>query len=159
MSHSPRQSSKPATTQIWHPMWGLCQWTKPYTYQCNAELLGDIASDPQERHHHQLAHVGQPAADSRSCTKIDFFPQKNTWKCMTFTVRLASQHLAVQNVIAYTISAVTICAGGLYPVTIRGHCDLSCHNPLHSQGEHGEWKEPHRREGSSNSILRWTGSL
>ena len=35
------------------------QWTGPQTYQCNGELLGDIASYPQLRQHHQLAHVGQ----------------------------------------------------------------------------------------------------
>ena len=134
-------------------------WTGLSTYQCNAELLGDIASHSRLRQHHQLAHVGWPVANSRSHTKNNFFPWKNTCKCMTFTVRPTGQHQAVCIAIAYTISAVTICAGGLCPVTIWGHFDLSCHNPLHSQGDHGEQEEPHRREGSSTSILRWTGSL
>ena len=78
---------------------------------------------------------------------------------MTFTVRLTGQHQVVHDTITYTNIAVMICTGGLCPVTIGGHCNLSCHNPLHSQGECGDQKEPHRREGSSDSILRWTGSL
>ena len=54
--------------------YGACGWwTGPHTYQCDAELLGDIASHPQVRQHHQLAHVGQLAANSRSCTKTISF--------------------------------------------------------------------------------------
>ena len=74
-------------------------------------------------------------------------------------MRLTGQHQAVHNTITYTNSAVTICAEGFCPVTIGGHCDLFCHNPLHSQGEHEDKEEPHSREGHSNSIPRWTGSL
>ena len=135
------------------------QWTGPQTCKSNDELLGDIPSHPQLKQHHQLAHVSWLVAHSRSHTKNDFFPWKNTCKHMTFIVRLTGQHQSVSNTISYTSSAVTICAGRLCPVTIGGHCDMSCHNPLHSQGECGNQKEPHRREGSCNSILRWTGSL
>ena len=53
----------------------------------------------------------------------------------------------------------TSSAGGLCPVTNGGCCDQYSHNPLHSQGEHGDNKEPHNEEGSSTIILRWTGSL
>ena len=46
------------------------QWTGPHTHRCNTQLLGDIASHPQlRRRHHQLAHVGQLVANSRSHTK------------------------------------------------------------------------------------------
>ena len=58
------------------------QWTGPQTYQCNAELLGDIASHPQLRQHYQLAHVGQPVANSRSHTKMISFHKRtltNVW--------------------------------------------------------------------------------
>ena len=122
-------------------------------------LFGDIASHPQLRQHHQLAHLGQPVAKGRCHTKNYFFPWKNTCNCTTLTVRLTGQHQAVCNTISYTNRAVTICAGGLCPVTIGGHCDLFCYNPLHSQGECGDQEEPHSREGSSNFIPRWTGSL
>ena len=55
--------------------WGAySQWTGPHTYHCNAGLLGDIASHPQLRQHHQLAHFGQPVANSRSRIKNNFFP-------------------------------------------------------------------------------------
>ena len=74
MSHSPEWSGKPVTTQIWYPVWGLCEWTGPQTYQSNAELLGDIARHPQLKQHHHLAHVGWLAANNRSLTKNDFFP-------------------------------------------------------------------------------------
>ena len=77
------------------------QWTGAHTHRCNTQLLGDIASHPQLRQHHELAHVGQPAANSRSHTKNNFFPWKNTCKCMTFTVRLTGQHQAVHNTITY----------------------------------------------------------
>ena len=73
---------------------------------------------------------------------------------MTFSVRLTGQHQAVCDTIAYTNSAEGLC-----PVTIGGHCDLFCYHPLHSLGEHGDKEETHSREGSSNFILRWTGSL
>ena len=49
-------------------------WTGPHTHRCNTQLLGDIASHPQLRQHHQLAHVNQPVANSRSHTKSGFFP-------------------------------------------------------------------------------------
>ena len=49
------------------------QWTGPNTYRYNVELLGDTASFPKLRQHHQLAHVGQPVADSRSHTKMISF--------------------------------------------------------------------------------------
>ena len=73
---------------------------------------------------------------------------------MTFTVRPTGWHQAVHDAITYANSA-----GGLCPVTIRGHCDLSCHNLLHSLGECGDKEEPHSREGSFNSIQRWAGRL
>ena len=145
----------------WQPEFGAqCgaygQWTGLHTYQCNAELLGDIASHLQLRQHHQLAHFGQLVANSRSHIKNDFFPQKNTCKCMTFTVKLTDQHQAVHNTITYTISAVTSCAGGLCPVTIGGHCDLPCNNPLHSQEECGEL-ERNPTEERDVPIPSWDG--
>ena len=57
-------------------------WTGPQTYQNSAELLGDIASHPQLRKHHQLVHVGQLAANSRSHTKTISFHERtlaNIW--------------------------------------------------------------------------------
>ena len=52
-------------------------WTGPHTHRCNTQLLGDIASHPQlRRQHHQLAHVGQPAANSRSHTKMISFRER-----------------------------------------------------------------------------------
>ena len=86
--------------------------------------------------------------------KNDFFQQKNTSECTTFTVRPTGQHWAVCNNITHTNSA-----GGLCSVTNRGHCDLYSHNPLHSQGECGDHKEPHSKGGSSHIITRQTGSL
>ena len=139
----------PATTQIWHPNVGLMASGQ------DPILTGDIASHPQlRRQHHQLAHVGWPAAYARSCTKNDFFQQKHASQCTPFTVRLTGQHQAVCNNITHTNSA-----GGLCPVTNRGHCDLYSHNPLCSQGEHGDHEELHSEEGSSHVILRWTGNL
>ena len=89
----------------------------PHTH---TQLLGDITSHPQlRRQHHQLAHVAWPVANSRSHTKNDFFLRKNTSQCMTFTVRLTGQHQAVQDTITHTNSA-----GGLCPVTNRGHSEL-----------------------------------
>ena len=129
-------------------------WTGLHTHRCKTQLLGDIAGHPQLRQHHQLSHVDCPAANSRNHTKNDFFPWKNICQCMTFAVRPTGQHQAVCNTIADTNSA-----GGVCPVTIRGHCDLFHHNPLHSHGEHGDHEEPHSKEGSSNFILRWIGSL
>ena len=86
------------------------QWTGPHTHRCNTHLLGDIAIHPPlRRQHHQLAHVGQLAADSRSHTKNDFFQRKNT----------EGQNEAVCYTIIHTNSA-----GGLCQVTNRGHCDL-----------------------------------
>ena len=73
---------------------------------------------------------------------------------MTFTVRPTDQHWAVHDTIIHTNNA-----GGLCPVTNRGHCDLYSHNSLHSQGECGGIGEPHSEEGSSQIILRQTGSL
>ena len=131
------------------------QWTGPYAHRCNTQLLGEIASHPQlSRQHHQLAHVSQPVANSRSHTKNDFFQQKNTSQCMTFPVRPTGWHQAVHTTITHTNSA-----GGLCPVTNGGHCNLCKHDPLHSQGEHGDHKEPHNQEGSSKIILRLTGNL
>ena len=66
-------------------------------------------------------------------------------------MRPTGQHHAVCNSITHTNSA-----GGLCPVTNGGHCDLFSHNPL--QGECGDHKEPHCKEGSSKIIPRWTGS-
>ena len=66
---------------LWQPKSGTqCgaygQWTGPYTYQCNVELLGDIASHPQGRQHHQLAHISQLVANSRSHTKTISFHER-----------------------------------------------------------------------------------
>ena len=131
------------------------QWTGLHTHRCNTQLLGDIASHPQLRgQHHQLAHVGQPVANSISHTKNNFFLWKNTCELMTFTVRPTGQHQVVHNTITDTNSA-----GGLCSVTIGGYFDLFSHNPLHSQGECGDHKEPHSEKRSSHFIPRQTGSL
>ena len=87
--------------------------------------------------------------------KNDFFPWKNTCKHMTFTVRPTGWHQAVHDTITYTISAVTTCAGGLCPVTIGGHCDLSYHNPLHSQGSVENERNP--TEEREVPIPSWDG--
>ena len=86
--------------------------------------------------------------------KNDFSQQKNTRQHLAFTVQLTDQHQAVCDPITHTNSA-----GGLYPVTNRGHFDQYNHNPLCSQGECGEQGEPHNEEESSTIILEWTGSL
>ena len=131
-------------------------WIGPQTYQNNAELLGDIASHPQVRQHHQLAHVSQPVANSRSHTKKQFLSMK--------------EHLQTYDI--YSEADIRQCVTPLHtPIVLwqsvledsaqlpLGDCELSYCNPLHSWGECGDWKEPHRRGGSSNSIPRWTGSL
>ena len=86
--------------------------------------------------------------------KNNFFQQKNASEHMPFAVRLTGQHWAVCDAITHTNRA-----GGLCPVTNGGCCDQYSHNPLHSQGEHGEQVEHHNEEGSSTIILEQTGSL
>ena len=83
---------------LWQPNFGTqCgahgQWTEPYTHRHNTHLLDDSASHSplrRHQHHHQLAHVGQPAADARSHMKIDFSQKKNISKCMTIAVQPTS---------------------------------------------------------------------
>ena len=129
------------------------RWTGPQTHRCETQLLGDPASHPTLRRKHHLAHVVRPVANMRSHMKNDFSQQKNTSEC-TFAVQLTGQHQTVQDPITHTSSA-----GGLCPVTYRGCCDQYSHNPLHSQGECGDNKEPHNEEGSSTTIPEWIGSL
>ena len=65
------------------------RWTDPNACRHNTQLLHDSAGHPplrRHQHHHQLAHVGQPAADVRSHMKINLSPEKNSSKCMTFAV-------------------------------------------------------------------------
>ena len=44
---------------------------------------------------HQLAHVSHLPADTKSCTKINFFCENNTTKCTTFSQWLTGWHLTV----------------------------------------------------------------
>ena len=69
-------------------------------------------------------------------------------------MRLTGQDQAVHDTITHTNRV-----GGLCPVTNGGHCNQYSHNPLHSQGEHGDNKEPHNKGGSPTIIPRQTGSL
>ena len=130
------------------------RWRGSQTHRCDTQLLGDIASYHTLRRKHQLAHVSQLAADAESCMKNDFFQQKNTSECMTFTVWPTGKHWTVCGPITHTSSAEGLC-----PVTNGECCDQYSHNPLHSQGEHGDKEEPHNEEGSSTIIPEQTDSL
>ena len=91
------------------------QWTGPYTYQCNAELLGDIASHPEGRQYHQLAHVSWPAGSwQHKLYKKLFLSIKEhlqTYNIYSEADRLTSGSAC--NAIPYTSSAVPSCARGL----------------------------------------------
>ena len=130
---------------------GACgRWTDPYAHTHNTQLLDDSASHPplrRHQHYHQLAHVDWPAADVRSCMKIDFSQKKNNSKCMRFAVQPTGQHQAVHATITHHRRA-----GGLCPVNSRGHCSLCSQDPLHSQGGGEDQKEPHSQTGSSQII-------
>ena len=76
------------------------------------QLLGDIASHPTLRRKHQLAHVSQLEAETRSHMKNNFSQQKNISEHTTFAVQPTGQHQAVHYPITHTRSV-----GGLCPVT------------------------------------------
>ena len=79
-------------------------WIGPFTYQCDAELLHDIASHPSIKQYQQLAYVGWQAADTKSHTKNGFLLWENSSKHMTFPKQPTGQHLSVHNPITHFTS-------------------------------------------------------
>ena len=80
-------------------------WTGPFSYQCDAELLHAIASHPTVEQHPRLVYVGWQAAETKGHTEINFFLQKNSSECMTFSKWPTGWHHAVCNTITHFTSA------------------------------------------------------
>ena len=68
------------------------RWTGPFSHWSYNKLLHTIASQPLIVQLHQLAHVHCLLANTKSCTQINFFCEKNTTKCTTFSKWLTGQH-------------------------------------------------------------------
>ena len=132
-------------------------WTDSNACRHNTQLLDDSASHPplrRHQHHYQLAHIGQLVANARSHTKINFSPEKNCSKCMTFAVQLTGWHWAVCHTITHHRRA-----GGLCPVNSKGHC--TCVAKIHSvpRGNEKTKRNPTARCEVPRSSLRWAGNL
>ena len=126
------------------------QWTGPFIYHCDADLLHDITSHPAIEQHHLLAYVSRPAADTKGHTEIDFFWQKNGSKHTTFSKWPTGQQQAVHDPITHFTSAnyqvLEDC-----PNTIVGCHDPQYNNPFHSLGEYWTQKNSPGQKGKNHS--------
>ena len=112
-------------------MWGLWQWTGPFSHQYHHKLLHTIASQPVIVQLHQLAYVGHLPANPKSHTKINFFCGKITTKCMTFPKWPTGQHQAVCNAITNFVNP-TYCVLEEDSAQIPSWDTVMSHKVIHS---------------------------
>ena len=135
-------------------------WTGLFSHQYDGKQLPTIASHPVVEQHHQLAYVGHLPANTKSHTQIDFFLQKNTTKCMTFSKQLTGQHQVVHN-------AITNMANASYYVLEEDSAQIPlwdimiCGTAIHfiPRGNIMNKKTSHSRRGRTKPIPRRTGHL
>ena len=147
------------TNQIWCPIWAYGWWTGPFNYQCDAELLHDVTSHPAVEKHDQLAYVGLQVADTKGCTEIDFFWQKNSSKHMTFSKWLTGWHQAVLDTITHFTSANyhVLEDSAQIPPWDAMICDTAIHSIPRGNIQHR--RTPQGRRGRTNPIPRQSGHL
>ena len=135
------------------------QWTGPFSYQCDTELLHDISSHPAVEQHYQLAYVGWWVANTKGHTEIDIFWQKNSSKCTTFLKRLTGQHQAVCNPITHFTSANyhMLKDFAQIPLWDAMICDTAIHSIPMGNIKHRRTSQG--RRGGTNPIPRWSGHL
>ena len=136
------------------------QWTGPFSHQCNGKLLHDIASHSVVEQHHQLKYVSCLLADTKGCTKINFFWQKKSSKHTTFSKQLTGWHQAVHNAITYSSSAnyqVLEEDSAQTPLWDAIFWDTGIHSI--PRGNATYKRTPQSRRGRTRPITRRTGHL
>ena len=146
------------TYQIWCPMWAYSQWTGPFIHKCG-KLLYDITSHPAVKQQHQLTYVSWQVANTKGHTEINFFWQKNSSKCMTFSKLPTGWHQAVCNAITHFTSANhhVLEDSIQIPPWDTVICDTVIHSIPRGNVKHKRTSQSIR--GRTNPILRWSGWL
>ena len=154
----PRGVESPQQTKSGTQCGAYSQWTGPFNYQCDADLLHDVTSHPVVEQHHLLAFVSQLVANTKGHTEINFW-QKNSSKHMTFSMQARGQHQAVCNTITHFTSAKYHVLEDSAQIPAW---EAMIHNTaIHSicRGNVVHRRTPQGRRGRTNHMLRWSGHL
>ena len=131
-------------------------WTDPNAHRHTAQLLDDSASlsplrEQQHQHHHQLAHVGQPTANTKSHMKIAFSQEKDCSKHMTFAAWPTAGSVSYHHMLEEGRRTL--------PSQQQGTLCLCSQYPLPSQGKERTKRNPTTRQEVPRSSPRWAGNL